>query len=413
MEYAPVLAYIADYWPSIMRHNPREQGTLIGLPRPYLVPSAAGFFQEMYYWDSYFMALGVVGTAHEDVILDMVENMLFLYRRFAVIPNASRYYFLSRSQPPFLTRLIWLGYEVKTRRGDADAGPYLRASHARGGSRARVGVARLGTPARPAGGPRPVALLRHQSPRHSSPRVRVGGTTPRVATIAGWNTCRLISTPSSMRASRTSRGPRRRWTTRAARRTGATCATARADTMRRLMWDEAEGSYFDYDFANQARNPHASLAAFYTLWAGVASPEEAARMVERWLPRFEQPGGLVSTLVERAGRQWAWPNGWAPLQWLAVQGLLRYGYEAEAARVMRKWCDNCATVFAATGGMWEKYNVVEVGVRPESGLYGTVPGFGWSNAVFADFARLLGVSAATGGAAVAPPAGAQRSRRER
>lgn len=409
MEYAPVLAYIADYWPSIMRHNPREQGTLIGLPRPYLVPSAAGFFQEMYYWDSYFMALGVVGTAHEDVILDMVENMLFLYRRFAVIPNASRYYFLSRSQPPFLTRLIWLGYEVKTRRGDADAGPYLaRAMRVAEAEHASVWLASEHPHAR---------QVAHGLSRYFD----INHLDILASCESGWdhstrcddrwlehlpvdlNAILYAREQDFARAAEALDHPRRaaHWRDR---------ATARADTMRRLMWDEAEGSYFDYDFANEARNPHASLAAFYTLWAGVASPEEAARMVERWLPRFEQPGGLVSTLVERAGRQWAWPNGWAPLQWLAVQGLLRYGYEAEAARVMRKWCDNCATVFAATGGMWEKYNVVEVGVRPESGLYGTVPGFGWSNAVFADFARLLGVSTATGGAAVAPPAGAHRSR---
>src|SRR5436189_3044915 len=92
-----VLTYIAEYWPRLIRHNPQQQGTLIGLPHRYLVPSDGPMFQEMYYWDSYFMALGLVGTAHESLILDLTENLAYLFRRFGVIPNASRYYFLSRS----------------------------------------------------------------------------------------------------------------------------------------------------------------------------------------------------------------------------------------------------------------------------------------------------------------------------
>ena len=125
------------------------------------------------------------------------------------------------------------------------------------------------------------------------------------------------------------------------------------------------------------------------MWAGLATPPQAARLVRDLLPRFFFPGGLVTTLEERAGRQWAYPNGWAPLQWIVVGGLERYGYLDEARRVMEAWCDNCATVFAASGTMWEKYNVVGGAEQVEGGLYGTVTGFGWTNGVFADFARRL------------------------
>ena len=104
MDFTPVLTYIAEYWPRIIRSNPRQRGTLIALPHPYLIPSDGAMFQEMYYWDSYFMSLGLVGTEHEHLIVDMAENMASLYRRFGIIPNANRYYFLSRSQPPFSLR---------------------------------------------------------------------------------------------------------------------------------------------------------------------------------------------------------------------------------------------------------------------------------------------------------------------
>src|SRR5437870_12982368 len=126
MDFAPALAYIHDYWPRLIRHNRRDRQTLIGLPRPYLVPAETAMFQEMYYWDTYFTALGLPGTEYEQLIVDLADNMAALLRRFGVIPNASRYYFLSRSQPPFFSRMIWLAYEVKARRGDADALGCLR-----------------------------------------------------------------------------------------------------------------------------------------------------------------------------------------------------------------------------------------------------------------------------------------------
>src|SRR5215212_2939699 len=98
-DYAPVLDYIAAYWPRITRYNPKSRGTLIGLPRPYLVPHDGPQAQDLFYWDSYFMALGIAGTRHEPLVADLAENLAALLRRFGLIPNASRYYYLSRSQP--------------------------------------------------------------------------------------------------------------------------------------------------------------------------------------------------------------------------------------------------------------------------------------------------------------------------
>src|SRR5947207_1581211 len=98
--YRPVLEYIAGFWDRLIRFHPHDTGTLVGLPRPYLVPAtdpARPLFQEMYYWDSYFTALGLVGTAHEWLVFDMAENMAALIERFGFVPNANRYYFTSRS----------------------------------------------------------------------------------------------------------------------------------------------------------------------------------------------------------------------------------------------------------------------------------------------------------------------------
>ncbi|MGI8967901.1 MAG: trehalase family glycosidase [Chloroflexota bacterium] len=388
MDLAPVLSYIAEYWPHIIRGNPREQQSLIGLPRPYVVPSAGDMFSEMYYWDSYFMSLGLVGTPHQGLIRDMTENMAALFRRFGLIPNASRYYFLSRSQPPFFSRMIWLTYDCFNDPTTVEARRWLGR------------------------------MMRLAEREHES--VWLGTTQPHFRQVyrglsryfdvnfldflasceSGWdhstrcgdrwldhlpvdlNSILYMREMDFARAAEILGAPRRaaEWHRR---------AEVRAATLRELMWDEQVGIFLDYDWVRQERDPDPSLAGFYPLWAGWATPVQAERIVRDWLPRFQQPGGLVTTLKERAGRQWAWPNGWAPLQWIVADGLERYGFGVEAQAIRESWCANCVAVFAATGILWEKYNVVQVGADPEGGLYGSVPGFGWTNGVVADFARRL------------------------
>jgi alpha,alpha-trehalase len=386
---APVVEYIERYWHVLVRHNPHDQGTRIGLPHPYLVPSDSVMFQEQYYWDSYFMALGLIDTPHEDLIFAMTENLAYLYERFGVIPNASRYYFLSRSQPPMLTSLIRLGYERLVQRGDAGATAYLARMMAV--AEAEHETVWLGT-AQP-----------HERLVHAglSRYFDINYLDHLAACESGWDhTARcsdrwLDHLPVDLNAilyvreldfayAATILGAPERaavWQARAAER---------AATIQCLMWDDVRGFFYDYDWRREQRNPYTSLAGFFPLWAGLATPQQVARIVHEWLPRFERQGGLVTTLRAKAGRQWAYPNGWAPLQWLVVAGLERYGYTAEAQRIMLKWVTNCAEVFAATGTMWEKYNVIRIGGQIEEGLYGSIAGFGWSNAIFVDFARRLG-----------------------
>src|SRR6185503_1579660 len=161
---------------------------------------------------------------------------------------------------------------------------------------------------------------------------------------------------------------------------------ARADERRgridRYLWDPEAGLYFDYDFKTGRRRHYEFATTFYPLWAGIASKEQAARVVKS-LPRFEAPGGL-RTSTTRSGNQWDAPFGWAPLQLLAVDGLRRYGYEQDADRLARKFVSLVAKEFAEHGTIVEKYDVerresdVEAGIR--FGYSGNQVGFGWTNA---------------------------------
>ncbi len=388
MNYKPVLEHIDAYWPKLIRFTPSDDGTLIGLPKPYLVPSENAIFRELFYWDSYFTALGLQGTPLEQHIVDIADNLAHLYERFGVIPNGSRYYFLSRSQPPFFTRIVQLALTVKQRRADPDTQVWLRRMTDIAASEHET--VWLGTE-------HPHHRLMHLG---LSRYFDVNYLDALASCESGWDHSTrcddrwLSHLPVDLNAILYAR----EIDLAAAYATLGDSATAqlwqerarkRAATINALMWDEVKGFYFDYDLTAQSRNPHSSLAGFYPLWAGLASLEQAERVVRDWLPHFERSGGLLTTLEEHAGRQWAAPNGWAPLHWLVVAGLERYGFHTDAQRIMKKWCDNNALVFEQTGAMWEKYNVQTIGAQSEGGLYGSLKGFGWTNGVFKDFAKRL------------------------
>ena len=89
----------------------REHG-LLYLPRPYVVPG--GRFNEMYGWDSYFIQVGLLRDGEIARARDLVENFIYEIEHYGTILNANRTYYLSRSQPPFLTRMI-LGVYEQTR----------------------------------------------------------------------------------------------------------------------------------------------------------------------------------------------------------------------------------------------------------------------------------------------------------
>lgn len=84
-----------------------------------------------------------------------------------------------------------------------------------------------------------------------------------------------------------------------------------------------------------------------------------------------EPGARTSAF------QWDYPNGWAPLHFIAVHGLLRYGYRAEAERIARKYIHAIDRTFAETGTLWEKYNVTD-GTLNVTDEYKMPPMLGWT-----------------------------------
>lgn len=91
---------------------------LLYLPNAYVVPG--GFFNEMYGWDSYFIILGLLRADRLELARGMVDNFLYEIEHYGAILNANRTYFLSRSQPPFLTSMIMAVHEANKKKGVDD-----------------------------------------------------------------------------------------------------------------------------------------------------------------------------------------------------------------------------------------------------------------------------------------------------
>jgi len=387
------LDFINDYWENLIRHQTEDRGTLVGLPFPYIVPSTqttSNFkFEEQYYWDSYFTALGLMGTNHQSLVEGMLENLIYLFKRFHVIPNASRMYFTSRSQPPLLTSFIFHVFDtyskdtvwLKERMAVAEEEyekVWMSSDHPQWHN-VYKGLSRYYD----------VNVLHDLAEAESG-----WDMTPRFERKCldflpvDLNALLYKYETDFARASMLCGDAKKadEWEKKARHRRRA---------MNELMWGKLRGFYFDYNFQRKVLGDIWSLAGFYTMWAGMASDEQAAKLVAN-LDKFEKPGGLTTTsrplidtnaLFGSLKAQWAYPNGWAPLQYIVVEGLKRYGYEEEARRIAASWTSNCLGWFDAHGEFQEKYNVVNTRKKPVEGLYPTQTGFGWTNAVLVRFIK--------------------------
>jgi alpha,alpha-trehalase len=384
--------YIAEYWNNLKRHHPDDDESLLGLPNAYLVPSydehASFDYDEMYYWDSYFMVQGMFDEAGKNMVVGILENLESLFNRFKVIPNASRTYLMGRSQPPFLTSFIfdiydhfkmdnewlkdhieiakqeyetvWMGTKKPNdRRVYQDLSRYYDINFLHDLAEAESGWDMTPRFGRKALNYLPVDL--------NALLYKYEADFARAAAIFG-------DTRDATRWER--------------------AANARKRTMDGLMWDKLRGMYYDYNFVRQKRGNVSSLATYFTMWAGLASDKQAEQMVKA-LRRFENKGGLATTDALPIGQmvlgtmptQWAYPNGWAPLQFIAISGLERYGYHEDARRIAGKWLRANLDWFNEHKVFLEKYNVVNPDKPPVKGVYPSQTGFGWTNAVFERLCR--------------------------
>ena len=166
-------------------------------------------------------------------------------------------------------------------------------------------------------------------------------------------------------------------------------AKARNAAIHHYLWREKDGVFADYDFVHHKSSDYAYISSLYPLWAGVATREEAKRVVDK-LSLFERPGGLSMSNFN-SGLQWDEPFGWAPTNWVAIDGLNRMGFREDARRLAEKFCNTIDVGFAHDGTIREKFNVVNGNsdVQVKTGYKSNEIGFGWSKAVYRKLKEIL------------------------
>ncbi len=145
------------------------------------------------------------------------------------------------------------------------------------------------------------------------------------------------------------------------------------------LWLGKEARYSDWAWYDRKATPVLSSATLYPLFVGMASIGQARAVANTIRDKLIAPGGLRTTNL-RTGQQWDAPNGWAPLQWVAIDGLERYGHKDLAHNIATRWIKTVEVTYHETGKMLEKYDVEEH-LPGGGGEYPLQDGFGWTNGV--------------------------------
>jgi len=408
-------AHINNLW-TVLKRNPAKPvsySSLIALPNAYIVPG--GRFREIYYWDSYFTMLGLAESGQVDLVEKMVNNFAWLLRTYGFIPNGNRTYYLTRSQPPFFSLMVKLLMDLKKDKADSvlkanrDAleKEYKFWMDDKGFKKGAAGhVVHL-----PDG-----SVLNRYCDKGSWPReeafkedVRTvkEGNKPkekmyrdlRSGAESGWDfssrwfkdgkTLSTIQTTDiipvelncllyhlekmlALSYSRKKDSDKRSWMLELAER--------RKIALERFCWDREMGYFHDYNWKTLKQSPYLSLAGMYPMFFKMVTQYRANAIAAKLQRHFLMKGGLVTTPVN-TGQQWDAPNGWAPLQYIAISGLKNYGNKTLAREIARRWISLNIKVFKKTGKLMEKYNVVDTTLVAGGGEYPTQDGFGWTNGV--------------------------------
>ena len=388
-----------------------KNSTLIPIPKPYIIPG--GRFREIYYWDSYFTMHGLLADGEIGTVENMIDNFSYLIDEIGFIPNGNRVYYLSRSQPPFFAAMIDLVCRFKN---DYNWGikylPQLEKEYQFwcGDDDKNISSNHIVKPNDgnklnryfdPEGLPREESYFEDiQTVKNLSDEDKINlHKNIRAACESGWDfssrwfkdgnnltTCvasdilpvdlnsliyfeeSLISRLNDLKRDKNKS------------QKFSELAKTRKELINKIFWDEKEKFYFDYNWKDQKRTSVYSLAACYPLYFKIAEKEMAEYIREKIEMDFLRDGGVLTTL-NFTGQQWDAPNGWAPLQWIAIKGLRNYGFNEFADKIKKRWLALNEKVFDRTGKMFEKYNVDDISLHAGGGEYPLQDGFGWTNGI--------------------------------
>ncbi|MGL4427735.1 MAG: alpha,alpha-trehalase [Silvania sp.] len=407
-------AHIDGLWPVLTRttSSAGKWDSLLPLPKPYVVPG--GRFREVYYWDSYFTMLGLAESGHWDKISDMVDNFSHELDAWGHIPNGNRSYYLSRSQPPFFSLMVELlathdsGALKKYRpQMEKEYAYWMEGADALQPGQANKRVVKLEDGAvlnrywDDRDTPRPESWLDDITTAKNNPARPAAEIYRdlRSAAASGWDfSSRWMDDPKKLGTIRTTSivpvdlnalmFKMEKLLAKASQDAGDSAAasryeslaTGRQKAMESHLWNDKEGWYADYDLKTKQVRSQLTAAALFPLYVHAAAQDRADKVATATAAQLLKPGGIATTNVN-SGQQWDAPNGWAPLQWVAAQGLQNYGHKKVAMNVTWRFLTNVQHTYDREQKLVEKYDVSSTGTGGGGGEYPLQDGFGWTNGV--------------------------------
>ncbi|XP_022735939.1 probable trehalase isoform X1 [Durio zibethinus] len=420
---------------SSVHHHP-ELHTLLPLPGPVMIPGSR--FREVYYWDSYWVIRGLLASKMYETAKAIVTNLISLLDTYGHVLNGARAYYTNRSQPPLLSAMV---YEIYNRTGDVEfvrkSLPPLLKEYQFWNSEIHA-----------------VIICDAKQRNHSLNRYYAMWNKPRPesSTIDERFASKFLNVSEKQQFYRELASTAEsgwdfstRWMMNSSEFTSLSTTTilpvdlnifilrmeldiaflakivgentiaedflrasqTRQKAFNSVFWNENMGQWLDYwlnngadceepqtwEAKNQNRNVFASN--FVPLWIDLFNSDTP--LVEK-VTRSLQSSGLlcaagIATSLTNSGQQWDFPNGWAPLQHMIVEGLSKSG-STEARTVAKdiaeRWIRTNYVAYKKTGAMHEKYNVEKCGEYGGGGEYIPQTGFGWSNGVVLAFLEEFG-----------------------
>lgn len=418
--------HITHLWKVLERKPDRNitGSSLLPLPYSYIVPG--GRFREIYYWDSYFTMLGLQQSGEWEIIENMIRNFSFLIQTYGHIPNGNRTYYLSRSQPPFFSLMVTL---LAERKGNAVYGEYLNSLQKEYDYWMDKTANTKHVVLMPDG-----SVLNRYYDQDSIPRQESYREDYDLAQKEAMKRNKIKKAAEFSALYRNLRsGAESGWDfssrwfadktnigtiqtiniipvdlngllyhleltlAKGYKETGNTAssdlflqrASARKAAINTYCWNEKKKWYVDYNIVLQKQSAELTAAGISPLFFNIASQSHALEVEKTLVNLFLKGGGIVTTL-ENTGQQWDAPNGWAPLQWIAVKGLENYGRKATAREVASRWIKLNVDVYNRTGKLMEKYNVENASLQAGGGEYSGQDGFGWTNGVLLKLMAMYG-----------------------
>jgi len=412
--------HLVNHWDYLTR-SPDEikpYSTLLPLPSSYIVPG--GRFREIYYWDSYFTIIGLAASDRWDLVEGMTNNFAHLIDEVGFVPNGNRTYYLTRSQPPFFSSIV----AIQMKHFGEEKGIEYLSQLEKEYNFWMKGQSALSlensdsqhTVKLPDGEILNRYWDQSDQPRPESYREDVELAEKvtdkarlyknlRSAAESGWDfstrwfedddlfesiattdiipvdlNCLLYHlerTISTLHGLSGNFSESKRFQELAADRKAA---------ILKYCWNKEKQYFADYNFKKGKVSDKLTLASNFPLYYKICSLEQARNQSDAIIRDLLKPQGLLTTPIT-SGQQWDAPNGWAPLQWITIRGFENYAMDTVAKKMKDQWMTINEKVYAQTGKMMEKYNMIDSTLVAGGGEYPTQDGFGWTNGVYLGLAR--------------------------